>query len=875
MQALNCSLCNERVPGALNGLSYHLVYVHGFSLNRKISDEGFRCGQDGCGRRFCNFFTLRRHIRQYHLNNDQNIEDEEDMGNDEAIDEFQPERINEQDYEDQPQKINQVDNENQDVQEPHFENNNNNDDGDDNNNNNCNNNNINEGFNLRKYIVHMVARFQCKPAMTTNLLCQILEEFEQLLFQLRDHFKYNVEQFFNTHGLYDDEAKTVLETFEFDSPFEGLKTLDGQIESLKSFSHYIEPVEVPLGYRMDSVLKRNSTVYKPKRVLETFQYVPVIPTLTLVLSSPEIRESVESEKKSPAGTLASFLDGDFVNHHPFFSRYPQALRLQVYYDELETTNPLGSKTGIHKLGLFYYTIQNLPSQINSELSSIHVLAMCTDVDVKKYGFEKILAPFIEELRLLESNTGKLIETTTGSYVLRASIAAFCDDGLAVHDVFNFLAPSSNYFCRMCMYSRDNLHSGHTLPVLKRTKELYDEQIAYLKRTNYSVESKTNTGLRGECCLHQSKYFHITNNKVFDIMHDLLCGICPMILKLVLQEHILVQKKFDCSYFNHKIMSFQYGLTEMTNKPSANFTDGILRRNEHTLSQKAMQIWCLIRAFPFLVADKIPSGDQYMALVLNLLKIMEIVFAPKINDHYLIILENLVANFQTNFRMLFPDVNPINKFHHIEHYVECIKWMGPLKNNWCMRYEAKHGGIRQRAQNVHNFKNLPKTLIRLCQCEQSAKWGSKDVKISRLTTTTNKKIVAVENTLSSEALYALDYIGTDEVFCCNSTKVNGVEFRVGLYVCLQTSSSREDNLPLFGYIQEIIILRDVDVYLLTSICTTIELESNLNAYHIKLNDDYDNIGQFVNTNDLSYFKPFCSWTKSDSSNLYISLRNVLL
>ncbi|KAG8034385.1 hypothetical protein G9C98_007461 [Cotesia typhae] len=111
-------------------------------------------------------------------------------------------------------------------------------------------------------------------------------------------------------------------------------------------------------------------------------------------------------------------------------------------------------------------------------------------------------------------------------------------------------------------------------------------------------------------------------------------------------------------------------------------------------------------------------------------------------------------------MLFPDVNSINKFHHIEHYVKCIKWMGPLKNNWCMRYEAKHGGIRQRAQNVHNFKNLPKTLIRLCQCEQSAKWSSKDVKISRLTTI-NKKIVAVENTLSSEALYALDYIGTDE------------------------------------------------------------------------------------------------------------------
>ena len=38
-------------------------------------------------------------------------------------------------------------------------------------------------------------------------------------------------------------------------------------------------------------------------------------------------------------------------NHPLFSRDPTALQLFLYYDEVELTNPLGSKTGKHKLGV--------------------------------------------------------------------------------------------------------------------------------------------------------------------------------------------------------------------------------------------------------------------------------------------------------------------------------------------------------------------------------------------------------------------------------------------------------------------------------------------------------------------------------------------
>ena len=42
---------------------------------------------------------------------------------------------------------------------------------------------------------------------------------------------------------------------------------------------------------------------------------------------------------------------------------------------------------------------------------------------------------------------------------------------------------------------------------------------------------------------------------------------------------------------------------------------------------------------------------------------------------------------------------------ILHYCRC----GPLRNMWCMRYEAKHRFFKQIAKVIGNFKNIAKTV----------------------------------------------------------------------------------------------------------------------------------------------------------------------
>lgn len=37
-----------------------------------------------------------------------------------------------------------------------------------------------------------------------------------------------------------------------------------------------------------------------------------------------------------------------------------ALQIQLFYEDFETANPVGSKKGLHKLGAIYFTLRNFP-----------------------------------------------------------------------------------------------------------------------------------------------------------------------------------------------------------------------------------------------------------------------------------------------------------------------------------------------------------------------------------------------------------------------------------------------------------------------------------------------------------------------------------
>lgn len=73
-----------------------------------------------------------------------------------------------------------------------------------------------------------------------------------------------------------------------------------------------------------------------------------------------------------------FIYGKFYRNHPLYSKYENALQIQVYFDDFETENPLGSKHVIHKLGCLYFTLHNFaatPELISDEYPSHDIVSL--------------------------------------------------------------------------------------------------------------------------------------------------------------------------------------------------------------------------------------------------------------------------------------------------------------------------------------------------------------------------------------------------------------------------------------------------------------------------------------------------------------------
>lgn len=77
--------------------------------------------------------------------------------------------------------------------------------------------------------------------------------------------------------------------------------------------------------------------------------------------------------------MYDYCDGLHFKRHELYKKHPSALQIELYFDDLETTNPIGSKTKIHRMGAVYFCIGNLPAEFKSALANIH-LCLLNSID---------------------------------------------------------------------------------------------------------------------------------------------------------------------------------------------------------------------------------------------------------------------------------------------------------------------------------------------------------------------------------------------------------------------------------------------------------------------------------------------------------------
>jgi len=130
----------------------------------------------------------------------------------------------------------------------------------------------------------------------------------------------------------------------------------------------------------------------------------------------------------------------------------------------------------------------------------------------------------------------------------------------------------------------------------------------------------------------------------------------------------------------------------------------------------------------------------------------------------------------------------------------------------------------------NFRNIPKTLARVCQIIQSKYWG--DPKVStweEIHVSGGSPRVVADLPYCDQLVAGFGVDIEDTVFEAKTAEVRGTEYQRQTVVVLQNGIETEDNLPVFGKISDVLVVHSSVVLLLVDVWTTLFYNEHLRAY----------------------------------------------
>ncbi|MFO0089362.1 MAG: hypothetical protein ACK518_00865, partial [bacterium] len=482
-----------------------------------------------------------------------------------------------------------------------------------------------------------------------------------------------------------------------------------------------------------------------------------------------------------------------------------------------------------------FIILNLPPKLSSLLSNIHPFAVCRTIDIHDLDFDFVLNLFMKEIAELESENGLALNVPElGPFSIKGTIVGFCGDTKGAHEIGGFMSPSANKLCRLCLINRAEINVKSRISDLDfRTRENYDAAAA---ASQDDVKSIPLTGVKYASLLNESKYFHIAENLIMDGMHDFFEGVGPFTIMLCLQHlsQFNPELEINAAFLNKRIERFQYGYSDLTNKPSPRFDDKTLKKigSSYSTRQRASQNWCLIKIFPFLIADKVPQDNKFYRVFLTLRKIMDIVFSPVVAMGHTVDLECLITEYFEQFEEAYPDVQGINKMHHMHHYVILMRAMGPAIRYWCMRFEAYHNKAKRLAQVNFNFKNITLSVANHLQASFCASMLTGEmfdmdrIETGPLVTHVFRDLfeydVLLQNSLDPEAL----------VNVAKWVKVSGWDYRSESVILIKYSHSTNSGLPEFAKIVKVLMLENREILIQINSLNTVCFNAHYHSFEVE-------------------------------------------
>lgn len=451
-----------------------------------------------------------------------------------------------------------------------------------------------------------------------------------------------------------------------------------------------KPIEIELGTIECRSNKKNKVSLNLRK--RSFCYIPLKNTLKDFLELPDVLNSILDHQKEilQSNSISNIINGSL--NKPFFLNFGyNTIPLLFYFDDFESSNPLGSHAGVHKLGVVYFTIPSIPQKYSSRLENIFLNMIFYSIDRNNFGNTILFRPLVDELKYLET-CGITIKVKNSDQQIHFKIVGFIGDNLGIHSIFGLTESfNSNYFCRFC-YSHK-----------KDTRLQCVENAGNIRNENDYVKhvSTLEFGIKEYCIFNELSDFHIYKNVTCDIMHDLFEGIYRYEMPKII-SYFIREKYFTLSTLNSKIKYYTY---DSKNIPPPIKEEHL--RNGHII-MSASEMQCFVINFRLIVGQLIPEENNVWLLYLKLLEISEILL---LTDHTNESVQNLKILIEEHHQMYLSifqeDLKP--KFHFLVHYPNIILKNGPPILISSMRFEARHKDFKSLVSIIKCKKNLPLSL----------------------------------------------------------------------------------------------------------------------------------------------------------------------
>lgn len=471
----------------------------------------------------------------------------------------------------------------------------------------------------------------------------------------------------------------------------------------KQIGTFVVPETFVVGHRYDFVKKSNGNFYQS--VNSVAQKIPLREILYKLFSLENLlTETIHNVNEimldSSGSTLRHVMHGSMWKKK-VAARKPTDIifPLIIFQDDFECLNPIGSSSGIHKLGAVYMSLPCLPSRLTSLLSNIFLILLYHSSDRVQFGNRIIFQPVIDQLNDLSIN-GIHFNRPDFTGTIYFELAFILGDNLGLHSILGFVESfSCTYPCRACKVEKSVMKS-----------QFFEDKSLLRDMNNYEADVKLNncslTGVKERCVWLDVHNFELFSQTSYDVLHDASEGWCKYILSSLIVVLIDKLKYFTIDALNNKIAGFNYG-PDNRDKPvqlsMVNLRKGNLRLN-------AAEMNSFVKYFGVMVGDCVPQNDKYWQIYIVLCDVLTLVFSNSFSLSQVTSFNDMAAKLCEMYTTLF-QVTLKPKFHNLLHYSSAILRSGPLRYISSMRYEAKHRPSKIAAKSTANRINMTLTLAR--------------------------------------------------------------------------------------------------------------------------------------------------------------------